>query len=179
MILISNNSNALAITDIVAKGRYCCIPYKDVASTQAPLQLPLTLSISCCNRPSHGLHSATAWFLLQCMVPNRSNADFINDILAYFWTHSLQPPAGTCMSLSYWSGMYRTLGSEVSETWVHILLHELVHLYLGAIIDQMNSPRKEASRANSCFDLNANDAKYSPANYVLYVNSELSRRKIR
>lgn len=90
-----------------------------------------------------------------------------------FWTYELQPPAGTCVGTSYWTGSFKTTGAEVSSTQAFVILHELVHLYLGAKIDQAAlGLYKETYTIGGCFDTNARDSRYNPSNYVFYVNSK-------
>ena len=55
---------------------------------------------------------------------------------------------------------------------VYALLHELVHVYLGALIRRQRMD-KEVYAVQDCYKLSGAKARLSPSNYQFYVNSGL------
>lgn len=86
----------------------------------------------------------------------------------------LQPPRRSCPGVNSVTNMFKSLGLPISATQAYILLHELVHVYLGAVTDQWLIKR-EAYSLQDCFDIKAIHSRYNPSNYVYYVNSKYRR----
>ena len=55
---------------------------------------------------------------------------------------------------------------------VYALLHELAHVYLGALIRRQRVDR-EVYAVEECYRLSGARARLNPSNYQFYVNSRL------
>lgn len=90
-----------------------------------------------------------------------------------FFRHKLKPPRRACPLVDSATNKFKTVGNGIANTQAYSLLHELVHLYLGTVIDQAGLPG-EKYPIQDCFDLYSHRARYNPANYVYYVNCKYS-----
>ena len=88
-----------------------------------------------------------------------------------FFTFPPKPTRKACLAVDSVTNEYKSTGFHVAGSQNYVLLHELVHLYIGARIDQRRIPR-EAYTVQDCFGLKAGYSRYNPANYVYYVNSK-------
>lgn len=91
-----------------------------------------------------------------------------------FFTYKLKPKDKTCFAVNLATNQFRSLGGPVQLTQVYVLLHELVHVYVGAVVDQ-RAIRAEAMTVQDCWSILGRVARYNPSNYAYYVNSELNR----
>ena len=88
-----------------------------------------------------------------------------------FFTYKLQPERRTCFALDRAANRFKSLGGAVQLTQVYVLLHELVHIYVGAAVDQ-RAIKGEAMSVQDCWGMAGKYARFSPSNYAFYVNSK-------
>lgn len=62
------------------------------------------------------------------------------------------------------------LGASISDTRAFVMLHELVHVYLGAVTNQ-RIIKMEAFAIQDCFEIKAHNSRFNSANYVFYSTS--------
>lgn len=90
-----------------------------------------------------------------------------------FFTFPLQLQEGrTCLAVDAATNVFIGDGGGVHKTMVYALLHELVHVYLGALIRRQRRDR-EVYAVQDCYTLSGAKARLSPSNYQFYVNSGL------
>ena len=94
----------------------------------------------------------------------------------WFFTYKQKPVKKTCFAVDRATNRFRAYGLLVQETRVYVLLHELVHIYIGTVIDQ-NQQRVagEVMTLNECWSLSGASARYNPSNFAFYVNSKFTR----
>ena len=90
-----------------------------------------------------------------------------------FFSYPLQLEEGrTCLAVDPRTNSFIGDGGGVHKTMVYALLHELVHVYLGALIRRQRMDR-EMYAVQDCYKLSGAKARLSPSNYQFYVNSGL------
>ena len=90
-----------------------------------------------------------------------------------FFTFPLQLKKGrTCLAVNPATNAFIGDGGGVHRTMVYALLHELVHVYLGALKRRQRMDG-EAYAVEECYRLSGARARLNPSNYQFYVNSGL------
>ena len=90
-----------------------------------------------------------------------------------FFTFPLRlAEGGTCLAVDPATNTFVADGGGVHKTMVYALLHELVHVYLGALIRRQRMEREEYA-VEDCYELGGARARLNPSNYQFYVNSGL------
>ena len=90
-----------------------------------------------------------------------------------FFTFPLQLEEGrTCLAVDRATNNFVGDGGGVHLTRVYVLLHELVHVYLGGLLSRTRMG-KEAYIVQDCWNLSGGRARVNPSSYGYYVNSVL------
>lgn len=90
-----------------------------------------------------------------------------------FWRGKIAPQENICPSVSrnQFSGSSKALGSYLT----YIIIHEMVHFYLGDVSLGSHTDPPETYFLNDCVGLDPLDSVHNPENYKYYVACKCSR----
>lgn len=123
-----------------------------------------------------GLHPALQRLAIEdCKVSTRTAAWMGGTqaviLCPRFFSRKLAPPKPGCLRVNRVTNKFAGLGNSIADTQTYVLLHELVHVYLGGVTDQ-HIIKREALAIQECFEIKARSSRFNPANYVFYTNSK-------
>lgn len=90
-------------------------------------------------------------------------------ICPFFWGIPAKPARKTCNRLNEAGNQFQGDGIPLAFTQTSVLFHELVHFYTEAASGIWST--YERLRLNDCVELNAEQSRLNPNNYVYYVFS--------
>lgn len=90
-----------------------------------------------------------------------------------FWRGEVAPQKNTCPSVK--RNQFLGRGEAVGMYLTYLVIHEMVHFYLGKASLGLYSNPPEVYPINDCVALDILDSVHNPQNYQFYVASEYSR----
>lgn len=117
-----------------------------------------------------------AWFY--CHQPGVGAAFYVGGASYIFlcpqvWQHQIAPRKYTCPSVGY--NKFLDSGKSLSLYLTYMVIHEMVHFYLGWDSLGPHSNPPEVYPINDCVGLDPLDSVHNPANYHYYVACECFR----
>ena len=90
-----------------------------------------------------------------------------------FWQYEIAPRRNTCPSVRH--NQFIGRGDPLSLYMTYMVIHEMVHFYLGWASLGPDSDPPEVYSINDCVGLNPLNSVHNPANYHFYVARECFR----
>ena len=94
-------------------------------------------------------------------------------LCASFWRGKIVPQSKTCPSVR--ENRFLGGGEALSMYLTYLVIHEMVHFYLGKASLGVYTDQPETYRINDCVALDPLDSVHNPQNYQFYVASKCSR----
>ena len=120
------------------------------------------------------------WFLsfdawVYCHLPNAGMAFYIGGssyifLCPQFWQYRIAPQKSICPSVRY--NQFVGVGDPLGLYLTYMIIHEMVHFYLGWDSLGPESHPPEMYPINSCVGLNSFNSVHNPSNYHFYVARE-------
>ena len=123
-----------------------------------------------------GLHPGMQGFAAaNCQEPGRTAMQMKGSpvviLCPSFFEQRPEPPTRACPSVVGATNQFKQWGVGIISTQVFVLLHEILHVYIGGVIDPDVIPG-EWYGLQPCFDNDAGYASHNPGNYVFFVHNE-------
>ena len=124
----------------------------------------------------YGFLGFDAW--IYCHLPGVGLAFYVGGasyifLCPHFWQYEIAPRRNTCPSVRY--NQFLGRGDPLSLYLTYMVIHEMVHFYLGWASLGPNSDPPELYAINDCVGLNPLNSVHNPANYHFYVARECFR----
>ena len=124
----------------------------------------------------YGFLGFDAWFY--CSQPGVGLAFYVGGasyifLCPHFWQYEIAPRQKICPSVRY--NQFLGRGDPLSLYMTYIVIHEMVHFYLGWDSLGPDSHPPELYSINDCVGLDPLDSVHNPPNYHFYVARECSR----
>ena len=124
----------------------------------------------------YGFLGFDAWFY--CHQPGVGLAFYVGGasyifLCPRFWQYDIAPRKSTCPSVRH--NQFLGRGDPLSLYMTYMVIHEMVHFYLGWASLGPDSDPPELYSINDCVGLNPLNSVHNPANYHFYVAREYFR----
>ena len=136
-------------------------------------QIATTPNFACVTEYTRGIFSFTAIDIMaQCELSQGGAAFWVAGVsyiflCPAFWRVPVQPTFSDCPSVrkNQWAGP----GISLANYQTYLLVHEMVHFYLGLSSLGAHTVPKEVYPINDCVGLNSYNSLHNPQNYQYYV----------